>query len=384
MAPRRSPASSPAATRPRSGSSTDRRRRPDGRGRSGRWNRACGPPPAGGYVLFTDADIVHPPDSVGPVSSPWRRAASRDIVSVLARLRCDTGSGERLLVPAFAYLFALLYPFRFVNDDRRRCAAARGGCLLVRVGALERSGGLEAIAGALIDDVSLAAAVSRCGREDRGHLWLGLNPDVSSCRPYPHLADIWRMVTRSAYTQLRYSPLVLIGTVGGPPPALRCRSARSSCGALGAGPTACWVPRPARSRGACRRSARCPRCRTTRCAQATPAPASRRRSLLPADDARLRPPPSRWHRDQLERASHLGRRAPCAEGVAEAELRTRDDPVASLRQPSRSATCPDGTRAVATGLRLLAGWMMDFVTARVHLSPERTAPANTGPCARAG
>ncbi|HET7302980.1 MAG TPA: glycosyltransferase [Segeticoccus sp.] len=159
------------------------------------------------FVLFTDADIVHPTRSVTALV----RAATEhrlDLVSQMVRLRTQS-PWERLLIPAFVYFFAQLYPFARVNRPGRTTAAA-GGCMLVRTSALARAGGLEPIRSALIDDVALGRLLGRGGRT-----WLGLSPDVVSIRPYPGLADLWQMVTRSAYTQLRHSPLLLVGTVVG-------------------------------------------------------------------------------------------------------------------------------------------------------------------------
>jgi hopene-associated glycosyltransferase HpnB len=159
------------------------------------------------YILFTDADIEHPPGSLRALVAA-AVSSNRDLVSLMARLRAETG-WERLIVPAFVYFFAQLYPFRAVARRRSRTAAAAGGCVLVRRAALERAGGLAAIASAVIDDVSLAQAVQRSG----GSLWLGFADEVASIRPYPRLADLWDMVARSAYTQLRYSPFAVVGTV---------------------------------------------------------------------------------------------------------------------------------------------------------------------------
>lgn len=163
------------------------------------------------FLLFTDADIAHSPDLL-------RRLVARaladdlDLVSVMARLRAES-IWERLLIPAFVYFFALLYPFRRVNDPRRPIAAAAGGCLLVRRAALERSGGLAAIAGELIDDCALARRIKGHGRASGGRLWLGLDAHVCSLRAYQGLEDVWSMVARTAYVQLNYSPWRLAGTV---------------------------------------------------------------------------------------------------------------------------------------------------------------------------
>lgn len=161
------------------------------------------------FLLLTDADIAHDPSSVRELV---RAATARrlDLVSQMARLRVSTG-WERLIVPAFVYFFALLYPFRWSNDPDSRVAAAAGGCSLVRRRVLADAGGLDGIRDAVIDDVALARLIKKSG----GRTWLGLADHVSSHRPYPRLADLWDMVARTAYAQLFWSPLLLVGTVLG-------------------------------------------------------------------------------------------------------------------------------------------------------------------------
>ena len=161
------------------------------------------------YVLFTDADIVHDPLNLRRLVA---KAESKklDLVSLMVRLHCEHPI-ERLLIPAFVFFFQKLYPFPAANRKKSHVAAAAGGCMLVRRRALLRAGGLDPIAGELIDDCALAALLKR-----RGSIWLGLATDATrSIRPYSGLRDIWSMVARTAYTQLDYSPLMLIATVIG-------------------------------------------------------------------------------------------------------------------------------------------------------------------------
>jgi len=163
------------------------------------------------YVLFTDADIAYQPGTLAALVRA-AEADDRALVSQMALLRADT-RWERLLVPAFVYFFAQLYPFGRVNRPGGRTAAAAGGCMLVRRGALEAAGGLQRIRGARIDDVALGRLLKRAAAPAR--CWLGLSTDVMSVRPYPDLSELWDMIARSAYTQLRYSPVVLAATVVG-------------------------------------------------------------------------------------------------------------------------------------------------------------------------
>ncbi|MFE4631847.1 glycosyltransferase [Streptomyces sp. NPDC056773] len=171
--------------------------------------RSGTPRPSPDYLLLTDADIAHAPDSLRELVSA-ATSADLDLVSQMARLRA-VSVWERLIVPAFVYFFAQLYPFRWINRPGTRTAAAAGGCVLLRTGAAVRAGIPESIRQAVIDDVSLARAVQRAG----GRIWLGLTERVDSVRPYSSLTDLWRMVSRSAYAQLRHQPLLLAGTVAG-------------------------------------------------------------------------------------------------------------------------------------------------------------------------
>ncbi|MER5602211.1 glycosyltransferase [Streptomyces sp. NPDC002265] len=174
------------------------------------------------YLLLTDADIAHAPDSLRRLVA-GARSGGFDVVSQMARLRVES-LWERLVVPAFVYFFAQLYPFRRISKrnkekvgekngkkGRTGTAAAAGGCVLLSAEAAERARIPDSIRHAVIDDVALARAVKRTG----GRVWLGLADGVDSVRPYPRLRDLWRMVSRSAYAQLRHSVLLLAGTVGG-------------------------------------------------------------------------------------------------------------------------------------------------------------------------
>ena len=156
------------------------------------------------YVLLLDADISLADGLVGAL----REKAARDdcqLVSCLARLPVES-VWERLLVPAYVYFFKLLYPFALVNAKGHRLAGAAGGCILVERQLIERIGGLESIKDALIDDCTLAARIKGAGHR----IWLGLSHSVHSSRRYTRLGDFWRMVSRSAYTQLRYSKFRLL------------------------------------------------------------------------------------------------------------------------------------------------------------------------------
>jgi hopene-associated glycosyltransferase HpnB len=160
------------------------------------------------FILLADADILHEGNHLAALMAQAERTDA-DLVSGMVQLSC-ANAAERALIPAFVFFFQLLYPFAWVNDPRYRTAAAAGGTMLVRRRALERIGGIAALRGALIDDVALAAAVKQTGR-----IWLGHTALARSIRPYTGAAEIWRMIARSAYVQLRCSLLLLAGCIAG-------------------------------------------------------------------------------------------------------------------------------------------------------------------------
>jgi len=164
---------------------------------------------APGFLLLTDADIVHAPGNVARLVARARRDRL-DIASVMVLLHCRT-LAERFTVPAFVFFFFKLYPPAWIASPRSRVAGAAGGCILIRPEALARIGGIAAIRGELIDDCALARRVKWSG----GRIWLGLSRDTASIRPYTGFAAVREMIARTAFTQLGHSVPLLLGTLAG-------------------------------------------------------------------------------------------------------------------------------------------------------------------------
>ena len=160
------------------------------------------------YLWLTDADIAHSPDNLRSLVAR-AQAGGLTLTALMVKLHCQTWP-ERLLIPAFVFFFQMLFPFAWVNDPRRKLAAGAGGCMLLRREALERAGGIAAVRAEIIDDCALARRLKAQGR-----IWLGLTQRAWSLRPYQSFGEIGRMVSRSAYAQLNYSPWLLAGTVAG-------------------------------------------------------------------------------------------------------------------------------------------------------------------------
>jgi hopene-associated glycosyltransferase HpnB len=161
------------------------------------------------YFWFTDADIVHAPDTLQRLVFRAERD-SLDLTSLMVLLQAKTFP-EKLLIPPFLYFFLMLYPPRWIADSNARTAGAAGGCILLRRTALERIGGIAAIRNEVIDDCALARAVKKNG----GKLWMGLTRASVSLREYRTFAEIRDMIARTAFTQLRYSFVQLVVAVAG-------------------------------------------------------------------------------------------------------------------------------------------------------------------------
>jgi len=161
------------------------------------------------YVLFSDADIVYSPEGVAELVVR-AEAGGYDLVSWMVKLRSETFA-EKALIPAFVFFFFMLYPPRWTENMARRTAGAAGGCILLRWTALARIGGIAAIRGELIDDCALAKAVKSTG----GKIWLGITSETRSIRGYGTFGEIGRMISRTAFWQLRHSMILLLGTIAG-------------------------------------------------------------------------------------------------------------------------------------------------------------------------
>jgi hopene-associated glycosyltransferase HpnB len=161
------------------------------------------------YILLTDADICHHNSNLTELITK-AETEQLDLVSLMVLLRCQS-FWEKLLIPAFVFFFQKLYPFKLVNNPHSFVAAAAGGCILIRANTLEKIGGVASLKNALIDDCTLAKKV----KENQGKIWLGLTQNTISLRPYDSLKSIWDMVARTAFYQLNYSWLLLIGTILG-------------------------------------------------------------------------------------------------------------------------------------------------------------------------
>jgi hopene-associated glycosyltransferase HpnB len=161
------------------------------------------------FFLLTDADILHDPGNIGRLAA-IAESGPYDLASFMVKLHCRT-LAEKFLIPAFVFFFFKLYPPRWISDPSHKTAGAAGGAILIRAAALERTGGIAAIRGEIIDDCALAREVKGSG----GRVWLGLTDAGQSLRAYNTFAEIEGMIARTAFNQLGHSAWMLILAIAG-------------------------------------------------------------------------------------------------------------------------------------------------------------------------
>jgi hopene-associated glycosyltransferase HpnB len=161
------------------------------------------------YLLLTDADVRHGKSSVAALVA-MAESEAYDLASVMVKLKCETVA-EKALIPAFVFFFLMLYPPAWIASRSYKTAGAAGGCILIRMEALNKIGGLAAIRKEIIDDCALARCIKRSG----GRVWLGLTATTESIRSYVTFGEIGRMISRTAFNQLHHSVLILVATLAG-------------------------------------------------------------------------------------------------------------------------------------------------------------------------
>lgn len=155
------------------------------------------------YILQLDADISL---QTGILSSLLSKLHNEQyaLVSIMALLPTDS-AWQKLLLPAYVWFFKMLYPFALANSQSKHFSAAAGGCILLKTEALKAIGEYTAIKEAVIDDCNLAARFKQSGKRT----WVGLSQQVISRRASQSLNDVTGLVARTAFTQLRYSSMLL-------------------------------------------------------------------------------------------------------------------------------------------------------------------------------
>ena len=127
---------------------------------------ATGARAAGGeWLLFTDADTVHLPESLARAVAEARENGA-DLLSYSPEQIAGTFPEEVILPVVFAELARQYSPAK-VNDPSSTVAAANGQYILVRREAYDAVGGHASVAENILEDVALARLVKSSGRKVR-------------------------------------------------------------------------------------------------------------------------------------------------------------------------------------------------------------------------
>jgi cellulose synthase/poly-beta-1,6-N-acetylglucosamine synthase-like glycosyltransferase len=148
----------------------------------------------GEWLLFTDADAVHAPDS-GAKALSIAGENGTALVSFSPEQVMETWY-EKALIP---YVFTRLSSrFRFadVNDPKNKTAAANGQFILIRRDAYEAVGGHASVASDVLEDVALAARVKSAGYR----IWFGSGKGIVRVRMYRSFAAMWEGWKKNLYS----------------------------------------------------------------------------------------------------------------------------------------------------------------------------------------
>ncbi len=147
----------------------------------------------GRWLLFTDGDVVHAPDSLGRALAMATRLGTGGVTlfpTIDAR-----GPAERMVIPAAAAAIgAFVAPGPLSRSPRSAVAIAAGGYMLVERALYERIGGHAAIRGRMVNDVTLAARVKRAG----GLLMPAPAGGLARLRMYHGAREVWQGWSKNA------------------------------------------------------------------------------------------------------------------------------------------------------------------------------------------
>ena len=157
--------------------------------------RAGGPPPV--WLLFTDADVHHAPETLrrAVTFAQARRAALLSLIPHLTQ----GGFWERILIPGVLHFPYTLIPLSLATDPRAPRVAVGGGAYnLVRTDAYQAIGGHTGLKLAVVDDVTLAVRLKQAGQP---LVAATAFPQVR-VRMYHGFREFWDGFTKNTYVAL--------------------------------------------------------------------------------------------------------------------------------------------------------------------------------------
>ena len=161
----------------------------------------------GNWLLFTDADTVHQPNSLGEMLDRARRDHV-DLLSLSPGQKTPTW-WEKAVIPFVFVELARRFRFDQVSNPKCKSAAANGQYLLIRRAVYESVGGHEAVQGELLEDVALARRVKDSG----GKILFLAGAEWVETRMYRHFSAMWRGWQKNLYLLWGKSPFPPLLTI---------------------------------------------------------------------------------------------------------------------------------------------------------------------------
>ena len=154
----------------------------------------------GEWLLFTDADAAHEPDSA---KKAIEIAGERDaaLVSFSPEQLMETWY-EKVTIPYVYTRLGYKYRFAEVNDPNSAVAAANGQFILIRRDVYEAVGGHAGVAGNVLEDVTLAARVKGAGYR----IWFESGKGIVRVRMYRTFAAMWEGWKKNLYLLMGGTP----------------------------------------------------------------------------------------------------------------------------------------------------------------------------------
>lgn len=163
----------------------------------------------GELLLFTDADTEHRPASVSAAVAALQESGV-DLLSIVTRLEMETFA-ERLLLPIIPFMILAFLPCALAERARHPWfAVGNGQFMLFRRSSYEAAGGHAAVAGDLVEDMSLARHLKARGFE----VALRDGQDLVSCRMYHGFRELWEGFTKNLFAAANYSLAAVSALMG--------------------------------------------------------------------------------------------------------------------------------------------------------------------------
>lgn len=147
----------------------------------------------GEWLLFTDADTCHSPDSL-QLSVSYACKNNAELISFMPVQ--ELGSfWERVVMPILLGSFLCGDPMNTINDHTNDRAYAYGQYILIRRDVYEAVGGHAAVHDQILDDISLARLVKEHGY----HVMAADGRPLYTVRMYTDLATLWQGWTKNLF-----------------------------------------------------------------------------------------------------------------------------------------------------------------------------------------